>query len=83
MRYTWRQLLYGLQCAHLSHPEYFLQCLRSKVEPVLIKDKKVLLKVRDERGRTREAGKKVGEEKGWQKRAHMRRPVKSGTGERG
>ncbi|KAL3895167.1 MAG: hypothetical protein SGPRY_013588 [Prymnesium sp.] len=72
-----------LRCAHLSHPEYFLQCLRSKVEPVLIKDKKVLLKVRDERGRTREAGKKVGEEKGWQKRAHMRRPVKSGTGERG
>ncbi|KAL1504949.1 hypothetical protein AB1Y20_008716 [Prymnesium parvum] len=46
--YSWRELLFALQCAHLSHPNYFLECLRARVEPVVIKDKKVLLQVMDQ-----------------------------------
>lgn len=41
--YTLRELLFALRCAHLTHADYFLACVRDSVEPVLFLDKRVLL----------------------------------------
>ena len=41
--YTLRELLFALQCSAMGHGRYFLQCVASAVDPVLLLDKAKLL----------------------------------------